>query len=123
MPPLKNLKHEKFAQEVIRKDNPTNAYKEAYQLTNYDSAKVNASKLLTNPNVRERCIELLNQQGLDINHLNTRLNKWVNDDLEPNVSMKAIETGYKLHGLLGEERNNINAESVEIQIVNLTKKD
>ena len=63
MPPLKNIRHEKFARAVVKHNgNQTEAYKEISPNIDYDSAKVRASQTLTKANVRERVLEILNSQ-------------------------------------------------------------
>ncbi len=56
--PLKNQKHEIFAQHVANGLNATDAYAETYNLKNKATARKNASRLQTNALVRARVREL-----------------------------------------------------------------
>lgn len=59
MPVLDNPKHEAFCQAYIKHhNNATEAYKQAGYSAEGDSIKANASRLLTNVNVKERIEEL-----------------------------------------------------------------
>lgn len=60
MPVLKNAKHEKFIQNIVKGMTQTEAYKEAFG-ANYDdnAIKINANKLFNSSKVQERYKELL----------------------------------------------------------------
>jgi phage terminase small subunit len=58
MPALKDPKHEAFAQQLARGLNQTDAYTAAGYKAKLASAKVNASRLLTNANIQARVSEL-----------------------------------------------------------------
>ena len=116
---LDNIKHEKFCQAVITSPNPTQAYLETYD-SSTATATVNSSKLLSNTNIKSRVVELLNESRLGVDHLTRRLGKWINDDEQPATSLKAIETGYKLHGLLSGEDDAVKQAqqlNVNVQII------
>jgi len=53
-----NEKQKRFVEEYFKDYNGVRAYQEAYPNSSYDTAKVNASKLLTNTNIREYLQEL-----------------------------------------------------------------
>lgn len=55
---LKNAKHEAFCQEYLKDLNQTKAYQRAYPDASYETALVNASKLLTNTNIQDRIKQL-----------------------------------------------------------------
>lgn len=54
-------RHEHFCQEYMRDKNATQAYLRTYGCT-YDAAKVSASKLLTNPNIKNRIQDLTDEE-------------------------------------------------------------
>ena len=56
--PLKNSKHEKFAQLVADGKSETDAYFDVYKTKSRNVARINASRLLTNASVRARVREL-----------------------------------------------------------------
>ena len=57
---LKNKKHELFCQEYVKDGNGTKAYLRAgYVVKDDNVAKINASRLLTNANVKKRIAELM----------------------------------------------------------------
>lgn len=60
MPVLKNAKHEKFIQNVVKGMTQTEAYKEAFKVNYDDNAiKINANKLFKSPKIQERYKEIL----------------------------------------------------------------
>ncbi len=59
MPPLKNIKHEKFAQEIVKGSSGSSAYMAAgFKAKTVNVARVGASQLLMKPNVSGRINEL-----------------------------------------------------------------
>lgn len=55
---LKNQKHEKFCQNIVSGLNQTDAYMQANYKATGETARSNASRLLTNANVLKRVAEL-----------------------------------------------------------------
>lgn len=53
-----NPRQEKFCVEFIQHGNATQAYRTAYDTSNIDTCRVNASRLLSNPQVQDRLREL-----------------------------------------------------------------
>ncbi len=119
MPPLKNLQHEKFARALLEEPSQAAAYSKVYK-QDLDIAKVNASQVLTNTNVKNRVIELMNAGRLGLAPITERLGKWIYDDDAPAQSMDAIKTAYKLHGVLDSDDKQSSATelAVSIQIIN-----
>jgi phage terminase small subunit len=58
MPILKNMRHEKFCQNIILGLNQTESYRKAGYICTEETARANASELLTNTNIIERLNEL-----------------------------------------------------------------
>lgn len=59
---LKNKNHERFCQEYVKNGkNGSRAYLTVYRTKNEDTARVNASRLLTNTNIKARINELMDK--------------------------------------------------------------
>jgi hypothetical protein len=131
MPKLKNKKHEKFCQEVIKeKGNRVDAYAKVYPNATRLSAKDRAYRLMKeNPDIQGRLSELLEVQGLGLVDLNEKLRKltkaekaivvggkveYVRDD---SIRLNALQTAYKLHKVIGSEgTTNIDNRSINLSI-------
>ena len=93
-------KQEYFCQLFVSDDreffgNGTQAYLEAYGLdpnkpSNYSTARVNASKLLTNTNILKRINELFETTGLNDIFVDKQLVKLITQDADYSTKMKAI---------------------------------
>jgi len=122
LPPLKNLKHERFCHEVTKQPSYSKAYAEVYKEDNPQALKANASRLIANDSVRNRVAEILNLKGLDLGSLSSRLNRWANDEEHPSVSLDAVKTGFKLHGALdSDEKSGSNMQNIQIIIGTLAE--
>ena len=66
--PLKNSKHEKFAQLVANGKSETDAYFDVYKTKSRNVARINASRLLTNASVRAR-VKMLQEENAKANAL------------------------------------------------------
>lgn len=106
MPPLKHVKHEQFVQTLVTSPSATKAYQETYQNPNSESSKVNASKLLTIHNVRERLYELLEKRKVGLERVTERFGEVLNDTSEKALSWDAVKTGFKLYGLFSDDQKN-----------------
>lgn len=120
MPPLKNIKHEKFARAVIEKPTYTEAYKEVYdpsntRLTHPNSAKDHASRLVAQGSVKNRVVELLNKQGLNLERFNEKMGQLLEGKSE-DVQFKSMRLGYELHGVLNKENNEESSKDILIQV-------
>ena len=69
MPKLKNKKHELFCHEYLKDLNASASYNRVYKCKKIETAKVNASKLLTKTNVGQRIEELKarREKKIDVN--------------------------------------------------------
>lgn len=116
MPPLKNLRHEKFAREMINAPTNKDAYIKAYpDVANNIVASNNASRLLDSVSVKARILELLQQNpATSPDGITKRLNELVASENE-GIAMQAVNTGLKVYKMFDEDGggNTINA----IQIV------
>lgn len=121
MPPLKNIKHEKFARAVIECPTQTEAYVKTYdpegkRLSNPNSAKDHASNLVAKSSIRNRIAELLDAQGLTLQRFNSKLNDLL-DAKSEDVQFKSTRLGYELHGVLDREKNNgESSKDIMIQV-------
>lgn len=122
MPPLKNIKHEKFARAVVENPSYSAAYKEVYKQPDAKLASDSGSRLLSdNVGVKNRVIEIMNESRLGLAPIVGRLSKWVYDDDSPAQSMDAIKTGLKLHGALdSDDKSGMNMQNIQINIATLT---
>jgi hypothetical protein len=121
MPPLTNIKHEKFARAVIDKPSYSQAYKEVYEVEGAKVAGNSASRLLENVGIKNRVMELMNQSQLGLAPIVARLGRWIYDEDHPSVSLDAVKTGLKLHGALdSDEKSSGNIANININIVNLS---
>ena len=123
MPPLKNRKHEKLAQALLKTDNDVEAYKIStgnYHATN-EVANSSVSRILTNVNVKERVRELLESRAnTSLNGLTAKLDQHVGSNKEE-ISLKASELGFRLHGALDRENESAPPPAdIEIQILNVS---
>ncbi len=91
MPPLKNLKHEQFVQAFPKSPDGTTAYKNTYHPNSHASAKVGASVLMERPEVKNRLLEVFEEQGLDEDYISAKLKSLTNANRE-NVQLGAVRT-------------------------------
>ncbi len=115
MTALDNRHHEEFARKLSDPGKTqTQAYKDAYPTVKNDHvASNNASRLLLNASVKARVVELLeNRYATTKNGLTERLSEWVKSN-QGAVSMDAIKTAFKLHGVLDSKDNDVDRSPVE----------
>ena len=96
-----NEKQERFCQLYVSKDyfgNGTQAYLEAYGLdeSGYNTAKVGASRMLTNDNICHRINELLDEAGLNDNFVDKQLLFVITQHSDLSNKMSAIREYNKL---------------------------
>jgi len=120
MPELKNPKHEQFCHELLKAPTQTQAYLNTVPNVLPDTAKSNASRLLSNANVKDRFYELLRGSGIDLPHITNRFGRWLNDDNAPVQSWDAVKTGLRIYGVLDAEDKASGIVAVQINIQSLT---
>jgi len=111
---LKNIKHEKFCKEYMGGKNQTRAYMKAYPKSEIKSAIANSSRLITQDNVRTRCLEIMQSTtGLRLTDFLTQLkdltqaqkavviDKKLVSIADNPTQLEALKTGFKLLGILG----------------------
>jgi len=113
MPPLKNIKHEKFAHAVINSDSQTQAYKEVYG-TEGKAPEVCASRLLSSVNVRERVLELMQQsEATSIKNVLEKLGNGINSENE-GIMMDGVKTAMKAYGVFEEAKESAGLNAIQI---------
>ena len=136
MPPLKNLRHEKFARKLVSGSTQSRAYHEVYQPKSITTSESNSTGLIQRPDVRERCLELMDKKkGLRLDdQLNNLLDlttadkdividgKVIKDAIKDNPTRtEALKVSLKLRGLLqGNTRGmtTVDARSVQFNLGN-----
>lgn len=91
MPPLKNIKHEKFVRELIKSPTNTEAYQKVYDCTR-DAARSSAPVVLADPSVRNRLIEVFEEQGINDDFVSSRLKHLSTSAQKESVQLGAIRT-------------------------------
>lgn len=76
-------------------------------VTTRASAKTIATRLNSQPEVQQAITDIMNSEGIDRRYLVQKLGKHINSD-EPNISLRGVEMGLKLHGELVNRNVNIN---------------
>jgi hypothetical protein len=122
------IRHKKFARNLITTGDATIAYKKTYPKASVLTAKNRSKVLLANPDVQDDIRKLLNYQGLTIEKLNSELIKIIeNPDKEVitkcgdivtlkdnSLKLQAIIHGHKLHGVTDKAVVNVDNRSVTI---------
>lgn len=97
-------KQERFCQLFVSEEffgNGTQSYGEAYDIdlnSAYNTAKVNASKLLTKTNICDRINELLDQAGLNDNFVDKQMLFMITQNADYAQKMAAIREYNKVKG-------------------------
>jgi hypothetical protein len=120
MPPLKNLKHEKFAQAAVLAPSAKQAFKISHPHCSDVTAESHGPALVRNGQVRSRIQEILESQGLTDSFLidHGKQNYLLGDD--KSISFKAWRTFLELHGLLNGEDSVKNMQNINIQVLKIT---
>lgn len=113
LPPLENLKHEKFARVYPEVMTASGAYKSAYPNVAPQTAETSGPELLRNPQVKNRIVEILEQKcGLTDNYIGERLFDHVSNQGDGHLSHKALRTVLELKGYLNKEQSQAIAHVV-----------
>lgn len=112
MGPLRNVKHEVFAREVINSDSHAEAYRKVYGDVN--APEVSASRLLTSVNIRERILELMQESGAtSIKNVVSKLGEGINSENE-GIMMDGVKTALKAYGVFDEAKDSANLNAIQI---------
>lgn len=107
---LKNKKHELFAQAMVDPTikTPAEAAKKIYGHESMRVSSTVAGRLLANVDIRTRVLELLqSNKSTNMERLTQKLGEHVESE-KGELSLKAVELGYKLHGAL--DANNMGTQ-------------
>lgn len=92
-----NFKQELFCKYYLEnKGNGTDSYIKAYKTKNYETAKVNASKLLTNANILERINQIMKNIWFNDINIDLELANLIKQNGNLGIKFKAIVEYNKL---------------------------
>jgi phage terminase small subunit len=116
---MDNLKgaHEVFCKEYVTHWSGVKAYQTAYPNSEYSTAKVNASKLLTNSNIQNYIEhiqkDLLELCGVSVLSNVTKLKEIINnEDAKDSDKIRALEVINKMIGISGVEKTETKLEDL-----------
>ena len=102
-------KEERFVMEIVQGNNQTQAALTAFDVGSLDSAKTIGCRLMKNDDIKEAIEAVMETEGLTRRYLVRKLKSHV-DGVDPNVSLRATETGLKLHGVFPAKDLTINVK-------------
>lgn len=85
-----------FVVEKARGRSNAQAVKAAYDVSSTESAKSLGTQLMDNSSIRACIDEIMKAHGLTRSHLIGRLKSHVDNNLDPHLSLKAVDMGLKL---------------------------
>lgn len=114
MPPLKNIKHEKFAREILTAENNKEAYLKVYPEQSTACASTSAGRLLNSVEVRQRILELLQEnEGTKPENLTRRLGQLVNSENE-GIAIQSVNTALKAFKVFEEDSPGATLNAIQI---------
>lgn len=98
--------------------NGVQSYIDAFNCENYDTAKVEASKLLTKPNIIKRINEILDIAGLNDENVDKQLSMLINQNVDFKSKISAIKEYNALRGRIKQkmELTGRDGEAFSIKI-------
>jgi hypothetical protein len=115
------LKEQNFCIAVAEGKSRTQAAMEAYDCSSRESAKALQNTISNKPEIEESITAIMDLQGLSRTNLVKVLRKHVFNDTDPNVSLRAVDMGFKLSNSYPAQKNiNLNT-SVAITPIDLSK--
>jgi len=122
--PLKNTKHEIFAQEVAKGNSAQDAYLKAYPTSSKEAARKNASRLMANDGVLRRIDDIKSKVaqkcGITIENITEKLLQIAREAHSIgtaqalNVSRNSYMDAAKLNGLIIEKTENQSTVIIDI---------
>jgi hypothetical protein len=109
-------KEQRFAIERAAGRTATEAALNAFDCSSRQSAKVIGSQLMGKPEVQEAISDLMDQAGLTRRYQIAKLKKHVDNELDPHVSLKALDQSWKLDGSYGPGSEGPTVNYTEINI-------
>ena len=111
-------KEQRFVAEILSGTSQTQSALAAFDVGSIDSAKSIGNRLMKDEDIKEAITTILESEGVTRRHLVKTLKKHL-DGVDPNVSVKALDMGLKLHDAYPAKKSlNLNAE-VEFIAINL----
>lgn len=117
------IKQKKFVKNYVDNNgNASKAYREAGYKGTPDTAKVEGSRLLANPHVKEELVSLLEGAGLNKVNVLEKLSKAIDAGLGQGArnsdSLRGINMLIKLHDMYPAERKRIEKVDVTLDLTN-----
>ncbi len=114
-------KEQTFCLAVAEGKSRTQACMEAYDCSSRESAKALQNTLSGKPEIQENIDAIMNLQGLTRTNLVRVLRDHVFNKTDPNVSLRALDMGFKLTNTYPVQKNiNLNA-NIDITPVDLSE--
>lgn len=114
-------KEKQFCLGVAEGKSRTQSAMEAYDCSSRESAKALQNTLSEKSEIQESITAIMDLQGLSRTNLVKVLRKHVFNDTDPNVSLRAVDMGFKLSNSYPAQKNvNLNA-SVAIMPIDMSK--
>ncbi len=112
-------KEERFVMEIVQGNSQTQAAITAFDVGSLDSAKTIGCRLMKDADIQEAITAVMETEGLTRRYLVRKLKSHV-DAPDPQISIRAVDMGLKLHDAYPATRNlNINA-NMDVDPVDLS---
>ena len=114
-------KEERFVMEIVQGKSQTQAAVTAFDVGSLDSAKTIGCRLMKDADIQEAITAVMETEGLTRRYLVKRLKSHVENEADPNVSLRAVDMGLKLHDAYPAAKNkNINV-NLDIQDADISR--
>jgi hypothetical protein len=114
-------KEQQFCLAVAEGKSRTQAAMEAYDCSSRESAKALQNTISDKPEIEQSILAIMDLQGLTRTNLVKVLKRHVYNDTDPNVSLRAVDMGFKLSNSYPAQKNiNLNA-TVDYSPVDLSR--
>jgi len=114
---FKNLtdKEQKFVMHITDGKNQTQAALNSHDCSSLDSAKSMGYQLMQKPDIQTAVAEIMQEEGLTRRYRVQRL-KFCIDHPDPNVSLRALDQGWKLDGAYAPQKVEIDIHALHADI-------
>lgn len=113
------LKQQQFCKHYIEnKGNATRAYMKAFTTRKYDTSKVEASKLLTKPNISGKIAELMEEGWFNNIYIDFELMKTIQQDKNLYAKLRGIEIYNKIKNRYSEQPSN-NYSDIDVSTLSV----
>jgi predicted transcriptional regulator len=114
-------KEQRFCLAVAEGKSRTQAVMEAYDVSSRESAKALQNTLSEKAEIQESITAIMDLQGLTRSSLIKVLKGHIFNETDPNVSLRALDIGFKLSNSYPAQKNiNLNA-NIDISPIDLSK--